>query len=277
MENNEMILLDFTLRKKGMRMDYRVQCPVKRGGLQMVAEKTEKSPFPPSGKIIRLIESVKPFACKMLGLWQDSFNAFLDENGLLKEFSESMYGENYNQLRSTLEAVEIVTVKFNGGYRFICMVETIPGKRMKMTSPVVSDEDDLYMEMEEIMSELVSVTIDFLSSVEYDVKAEARSIVERSLPAELVEGMSEKELFLYAVENIEKLGGVVMYSEELERELSEARLEVPIIMVAKGDTDVDGVKGDRKEELAAWAEKERDYDEKLRKRRLRRKFRLTLS
>lgn len=259
MEGYGVTLLDFTLRKRGMQMEYRVMQPKSRGSMQMMVETREKSPFPPSSRLLRLVESVKPFACKGLGLWTSSFDRFTEDDGTVKDFSDDMFGQAYRELRDTLDSVEIVSVVFSGGYRFICMVETIPGKRVKMRTPLISDGDDLFEAMEGLMQELGSVALEFISSAEYDVKAEARSIVERTMSAEEIEGKTDKELLLIALERIEELGAVVMYSEELEAEVNEARSERPLLEV----TGADGVdEGDvRMQEVVAWADGERGYDE----------------
>jgi len=258
---SDVTLLDFTLRKRGMQMEYRVLQPKSRGSMQMMVETREKSPFPPSSRLLGLVEKVKPFACKGLGLWSSSFDQFLEEDGSVKDYSDGMFGVAYGEMRDTLDSVEIVTVVFAGGYRFICMVETIPGKRVKMRTPLISDEDDLYEAMDGLMEELGRVALDFVTSADYDVKQEARSIVERTMSAEEIEGKSDKELMLIALERIEALGAVVMYSEELEAEVNAARSERPLLEVA-GPEGVDEASV-REREVVEWAKEDRGYDESL--------------
>lgn len=258
-EHYDVTLLGFTLRKRGMQMEYHIMQPKRRGGMQMMVETKEKSPFPPSSKILRLVDGIKVYACMGLGLWSSSFSKFTDDDGSLKEFSDSMFGDAYREMRDTLDSVEILSIIFDGGYKFLCQVETLPGKRVKMRTPLISDGDDLYELMYGRMQELGRVSLDFISSAEYDVRAEARSIAERTMSKEEIEGKTDQEVLLIAMNRIEELGGVVMYSEELEAELKQAREDEPLLSVLGSDAiDESDVKA---QEVIAWAKDDRGYDD----------------
>lgn len=255
----DLTLIDFTLRKRGMRMEYTVIRPVSRGSMTMPSEMKEKSPFPPSSKILVLLDEVKPLIAKSLGLWHKDYDSFLDEEHKLIDYDEQKNKvESYFDAKSVLDSIDIITVSFNGGYRFIVMVETIPGKTVKMRSPIISEDDDLYDVLDDMMGEIYDTVVSFIGDSNYDVKAEAKSIVERTMKPEEIEGKTDSELLLLAIDRMEDLGAVIMFSEDLEREIEEARKEAPMIS-AMGEDDLSKNESE-KGEVKKWAEEERDYE-----------------
>lgn len=253
------MLLEFTLRKRGMRMDYRVMRPKVRGSVTMLAEVSEKSPFPPTGMILDCVSDLRVYVAKALGMWYDGFDVFV-ENGVLKPFSYKDNETEYMKARNTLDAIDIVTVVFKGGYRFISMVESIPGKFVKMRTPLITEDDELFDEVDGIMSKLRDMVVEFIEDSSYDVRQEAKSIVKRLVGVESMSTMTDKEIFVMAIERIEELGGVVMYSEELEKEITDAKSDLAIEKSVSKDEDVSIA--EVTEEVADWAKSDRDYEKR---------------
>jgi hypothetical protein len=261
LEKSELVLLDFVLRKRGMRLDYRVQRMIRRGRMTMMGEVVEKSPFPPTGHLMAMIRNLRVDVARALSLWYDGFDRYLSSDGDILPFDRWNDDGDYMKALATLDAIDIVKVSFMGGYRFEAMVETIPGKTVKMRTPLITEDDeDIFEAISAKMDLLNSTMVSFIEDSSYDVVSEAKSIVERLVGKESVETMSEKEIFLMAIERVEALGGVVMYSEELEREIEEARRELPLLRTGTAEgadvEDRDAVD----ESVQAWATKERGYE-----------------
>lgn len=230
----EIVLIEFTIKKNGLGLEYVTMEEQKKGSMVMLAETKRKSPFPPTSKVLRDVDRLKLFFAKACALWHDSFDKFITSEYALMESvpkgsSDEMY-EEYKKANDTLEAIRIEKVSFNGGFKLDALVETMEGKYTRMKTPKIDEEDEIFADMDVVMDAVRVSVIDFIRDVKYDVKAESHDIVMRALrdneeALEKLRDMSERDIFLNAIEQLEMKGALVMMSPELEVEIQEAKKE----------------------------------------------------
>lgn len=243
----EVVLLEFTIKKNGLGLEYVTLENQKKGSIMMLAETKRKSQFPPTSKLLGEVNRLKIFFAKACALWHDGFDKFVSADCSLhgsipKGSSDEMY-EEYKKASDTLDAINIEKVSFNGGFKIDATVQTMENKYTKMRTPKIDEEDEIFYDMDIVMESVRNAVIEFISDVTYDIKAESHDIVMRALKnnedaLEKLNSMTERDIFLSAIEQLEMKGALVMMSPELEAEIREAKKEKELEEAAKKEVDV---------------------------------------
>lgn len=233
-KEDSIILIEFSIKKNGLGFEYKTMEEQKKGSIVMLGEVARKSPFPPTGRLLQEVDRLRYFFARTCGMWYDGFDKFLDGN-TYNLVAVPMNGtdeekDEYYKANNTIQNIRIDFVSFNGSYQIGGTVETMDEKFVKLKTPKISEEDEIFDDLDKVMFSVRTIAQEFIMDSKYDIKLEAHDIVMRALQnneeeLEKLKSMTERDMFLLAISKLEEKGALVMFSPELEAEITAAKHE----------------------------------------------------
>lgn len=228
-QSEEIILTEFRLKKNGLQLEYTTYEPMKKGTLTMNGEVKRKSPFPPTHDVLVQVDRLRYFFAKACGMWYDGFDEFIGSDFKIGP-SEGKDFVEFTKANNTLEAIHIDQVKIGDSYKIGASVESMNGKYIHTITPNITENDEIFDQLNEVMGQVLETMKEFIKDSKYDIRKEAYDIVFRSIQnkeerLEVMNNMTERDILLSAIEIFENKGAMLMMSPELDKEIMDMRKE----------------------------------------------------
>jgi hypothetical protein len=202
----------------GIRVTAKEAIP--QGNLTIIDEVTRTRLYPLSDEAIKSVQKLKYFFLNLTGHWIEVFN---------KSFNSQTYeiihpepgtepAKSYILLQSLLSHTKITGISLkNAGFCITGTIETVEGKKMGVTTPFVTEEDDLGFFLE--ATSKINSIIDGIAGILNSPKAvvfNAREVIEhKGLKKDHVDEMKADEMIDLVVNRLNDLGIVVLQNEPL--------------------------------------------------------------
>lgn len=189
---------------------------VPHGNFSIIDKVKRTRPFPVPTDLLNKIEKLKYFYLNLTRHWMPPFNKYFDLSEYkVKPIEEGAeVPQSYLMMQGLLSNTEIIGISVsNAGFCIMGKIEVVPGKKSAITTPLVTEEDDVsfFMEaMEHIMNIMDSVAgvLSARGNDEIDVARAAEFLkVEEKLRDSLVD--SDKLLELI-IDKFQERGAIVL-------------------------------------------------------------------